>query len=147
MENVLIFRYAKVRKDEDVFIPQRRKDDADYDLFASSLIVVNPGKTTYVSTNLSIEFPPGWEGKIEEKSGLSLDGMISIHGGVIDHQFTGEIRIIVHNRGSSPFAFRKGQKVAQLKIREESPYVVFEEAKTPLRVTERGDKGFGSTGA
>ena len=142
----LTFRYAKVRKEEAVFVPQRRKDDSDYDICASLETVILPGATAAVHTNLAIEFAPGWEGKLEEKSGLAANG-ISVHGGVIDHQYTGEILIIIHNRTALPVIFKKGQKVAQMKVREESPYVKFVEATTPLRVTERGDKGFGSTGA
>jgi dUTP pyrophosphatase len=145
-KNQLVIRYAKARPEEDVFVPTRRVDDSDYDLYASLDVVILPGQTVPIHTNLKLEFPIGWEGVFEEKSGLALKG-ISIHGGVIDHQYTGELIIIAYNRGSGPFSFAKGHKVAQIKLRQESPYFQFALADSPLRVTVRGENGFGSQGA
>lgn len=146
MDNALVIYYAKVRPDEEVFLPTRRADDSDYDIYTSIDIVIRPGETVPINTNLALELPVGWEGKLEEKSGLSLR-YLSIHGGVIDHMYTGELIIVAHNRGHENISFVKGNKIAQMKIREQSPYFKFIEAGRPLKATVRGDKGFGSQGA
>lgn len=137
--------WKTVRLNEKAYTPTKRADDSDYDLRASVDVTIQPGQTAAVPTNVSIEFPVGWEGKLENKSGVSLKG-ITVLGGVIDHMFTGEIQAIMYNSSVTPYTFEQGHKVVQLKLRRCSPDFVFKEVFRPLHKTERGDKGFGSQG-
>lgn len=141
---MLQLRYKKLRFDEDMKLPTRRKEDADYDLYASVGTLVPAHETRPITTNIALEFPDGWEGKIEGKSGLALRG-ISVLGGVIDNSYTGEIIVIITNLGKKDFLFERGHKVAQLKLRQVSPWLEFVEVQD-LKNTVRGDKGFGSQG-
>lgn len=138
--------YKKVREEEPVFKPTKREKDADYDLYCSSPVVIPVGAVMPVNTNLSIQFPNEWEGKIEDKSGLAIKSGVHVLGGVIDNMYTGEIVIIVANLGKTPVSFAVGNKVAQLQLRPCSPHFSFEETSQSLKATERGDKGFGSQG-
>lgn len=144
METPKIF-YKKLRDNEPVFQPTKRDEDADYDIIASVDTLVPAGETVGVPTNLAIEFPEDWEGKIENKSSISTKG-ITVLGGVIDHGYTGEIMAIMYNGSKIPYLFKAGNKVVQLKLRRRSSCFVFEEVQRPLRKSQRNDKAFGSTG-
>ncbi len=52
----------------------------------------------------------------------------------------------MYNGSDSGHMFHQGNKVVQLKLRRCSPNFVFKEVARDLRETERGNKGFGSTG-
>jgi dUTP pyrophosphatase len=67
-----------------------------------------------------------------------------VGAGVIDPDYTGEVKILLFNHGEDVFEVKKGERVAQLVLeRCETPPV--EEVGT-LEDTERGASGFGSTG-
>lgn len=138
--------YRKVRPEDPAFAPTKREEDADYDLYVSSPVVIQPGETCGVHTNIAIEFPANFEGKVEDKSGLALKRSLHVLGGVIDNGYTGEIIVIIHNLGQRPTSFKTGEKVAQMKLRERTIHFTFQEVDRPLRGSERGDQGFGSQG-
>jgi dUTP pyrophosphatase len=140
-----VIGYKRMRKDEVVYAPDKRVEDSDYDLRAAVATVIQPGQIVGVQTNLIIDFPAGWEGKIEDKSGLARDKGVHILGGVIDNGYTGEIIILVANLGRSNVTFDMGNKVAQMKVRPITPHFTFKEAEL-VKESERGSQGFGSTG-
>lgn len=138
--------YKIINKNEPAFSPLRKDGDADYDLFSSGSVLIKAGEIGKINTNIAIEFPDGWEGKIEGRSGLAGKG-IAVLGGVIDNSYTGPIIIIITNLSRNNILFNSGDRVAQLKIRPISPNFIFEETENDLKKTDRGDKGFGSTGS
>ena len=69
---------------------------------------------------------------------------IQVGAGVIDPDYTGEVKVLLFNHGHDVFEVKKGERVAQLVLeRCETPPV--EELGT-IEETERGAGGFGSTG-
>jgi dUTP pyrophosphatase len=78
-------------------------------------------------------------------------GLAAAHGitllnapGLIDPNYRGEIKVIVHNAGNEPFVVAKGDRIAQLLL---VPYWAPElEVVGELAGTERGAAGFGSSG-
>jgi dUTP pyrophosphatase len=65
--------------------------------------------------------------------------------GIVDPDYTGEIRIILFNGGIEPFFIKHGDRIAQLLVVPfAAPSVVEIEG---LPETPRGERGFGSTGA
>ncbi|HVI06017.1 MAG TPA: dUTP diphosphatase, partial [Sphingomicrobium sp.] len=64
--------------------------------------------------------------------------------GTIDHDYRGEVKIILANLGSTSFAVRRGERIAQL-VPAPVLSAVFREVET-LGETGRGAGGFGSTG-
>ena len=69
---------------------------------------------------------------------------IQVGAGVIDPDYTGEVRVILFNQGHKNFEIKKGDRIAQLILeRCETPPVV--EIDT-IEATKRGSGGFGSTG-
>ena len=109
-------------------------------------ITINPLERALIPTGVVLEIPEGYEGQVRPRSGISLqDGVIVVLGS-IDSDYRGEIRIIVINLGSDPFAVVPGMRLAQLVI---NPVVQGDFEPTPeghLSPTMRGINGFGSTG-
>ena len=117
---------------------------AGYDLYSAYRYVITPGRTTRVLTDIAVELPPGSYGRIAPRSSLAMNSSISIGGGVIDPDYTGNVGVLICNGGQNEFAFNKGDRCAQLIIEKiYMPEVI--EVKS-LRETVRGDKGYGSTG-
>ena len=127
------------------------KGSAGLDLYAdidpnelSNGVNIYPQETKAVSTGLSVEIPIGFLGYIVSRSGLAIRYSIGILCGVIDSDYRGELSVIVHNHGKNVVHFNHGDKIAQLVI---LPYIHLVPFKLDsLTDTERGDKGFGSTG-
>lgn len=119
--------------------------DSGIDIFTDKEHVIRPGETCVVSTGVSAHIPQGLWLKVEGRSSLAAHGIFPI-GGIIDQDYRGEIKIIIHN--SSPYTktFDQGAKIAQLVPYNNIPIII-----EPLDIisldTTRADKGFGSSGA
>lgn len=123
-----------------------------YDLFVYGIHCIYPGRNS-VRTGLSIQLPEGYEATVRPRSGCSLKGIPDEYNlrhnadallGTIDTDYRGEVKLIVLNHEDDPFFLSDGQRIAQLVI---SP--VFSGCIAivdDLDDTERGDKGFNSTG-
>lgn len=118
---------------------------AGLDLAASEACSLNPGERRAVSTGVKMALPLGTYGKIEGRSGLAIRNGIIIGGGVIDSDYTGEIKVILINTGNQPFVINKGDRIAQLIVQQYMLNPQFERVEK-LPNTERGTNGFGSTG-
>ena len=64
--------------------------------------------------------------------------------GIIDQDYHGNLNVILYNHSDIPFTVSRGDRIAQL-ICEKIYYPTLEEVKL-LDITERGERGFGSTG-
>ncbi len=130
-------------------VPVRATEGASgYDLFADidAPVTVEPGKRVQIGVGVALEIPPGYEGEIRPRSGLSLRYGITLLNspGTVDSDYRGEIKVILINLGDGPFTVVPGMRVAQLVIRKVES-VKFVESDT-LSSTERGGGGFGHTG-
>jgi dUTP pyrophosphatase len=67
--------------------------------------------------------------------------------GVIDPDYTGEVKVVLQNLDAQPFVIRPGYRIAQLILEN---FTVAEVVEVPTEntglITERGAGGFGSTG-
>jgi dUTP pyrophosphatase len=131
---------------QDAIIPTRGSDGAvGYDLYSNVDIVVPcQAGNALVGTGITVVLPPGCYGRVAPRSGLAVKHCIQVGAGVIDPDYTGEIKVVLFNHGPSDFEIKKGDRIAQL---------VLEKCMTPLikeisvvEETERGSDGFGSTG-
>lgn len=131
-------------------LPQRGSEKAaGYDLYADTdeEITVEPGKTVSIGTGLAMEVPDGYFGAIFARSGLACKRSLRPANcvGVIDSDYRGEFRVVLHNDSEVPQTIAPHERIAQLVILPYLP-VTFEETDT-LSDTRRGAGGFGSTGA
>ena len=117
--------------------------DAGLDLFSVADRELAPGEVFAVPTGVQVAVPPGHVGLVWDKSGISLQGVHRL-AGVIDAGYRGEIQVVMINLGGTPFAIRKGMKIAQMLVQPVTSVTVVE--SDALDDTSRGEGGFGSTG-
>ncbi|HNX51471.1 MAG TPA: dUTP diphosphatase [Thermoanaerobaculaceae bacterium] len=105
-----------------------------------------PGARAAVPTGLVLAIPEGFEVQVRPRSGLALGHGVTVANapGTVDSDYRGEVKVILVNLASEPFAIRRGDRIAQLVV---SPVVqvVFREVDL-LPDSARGNGGFGSTG-
>ncbi len=98
-------------------------------------------------TGFALEIPVGYEAQVRPRSGLAIKHGVTLLNtpGTIDADYRGELMVILINHGSEPFLVRRGDRIAQLVIGPVAQVAVV--AVDALTDTERGQGGFGSTGA
>lgn len=105
-----------------------------------------PGEISLISSGIYISIPQGYEAEIRPRSGLALKHGISLVNtpGTIDSDYRGLLSLIMVNHGKSSFVIRRGDRIAQMVIKEviRAEVVVTGE----LDDTVRSVGGFGSTG-
>jgi len=128
-------------------IPSYSKEgDAGLDLIAVTMTSVNEENYGYLEydTGISMEIPEGHVGLVFPRSSISHTGLILANAvGVVDSNYRGPIKCRFKAIPNSN-VYNSGDRVAQLIILP-IPQVTFEEVEE-LSTTERGSKGFGSTG-
>ena len=132
-------------------IPKYAKDgDAGLDLVAVSCKVLVDSLTdedtkVEVDSGIAIEIPKGYVGLIFPRSSIKGTGVrLTNCVGVIDSGYRGSIKAYFDIVDKSLVYYEKGDKFAQLLILP-YPQIEFKEVNE-LSETERGDKGFGSSG-
>lgn len=117
--------------------------DAGLDLFSVADRDLAPGDVFAVPTGIQVAVPPGHVGLVWDKSGISLARVHRL-AGVIDAGYRGEVQVVMINLGGTPYAIRKGMKIAQMLVQPVTAVTVVE--SDDLDDTPRGQGGFGSTG-
>jgi len=109
--------------------------------------VIRPGQRALIPTGMCFEIPLGYEIQVRPRSGLSLksDLLVVNSPGTIDHDYRGEVKILLGNFGNDNVVIEHGQRVAQLVLAPVTK-AKYMEAEA-LSSTDRGEGGFGSTGA
>ena len=143
-------------------------NDIAFDLKCAHDFQIERGEVVKVLTGVHLQMPDHTYASIRGRSGLSLKG-IDVLAGVIDPQYRGEIGVTLTRTSSEwhhnfqrdpvdgtitrygvntemPYHFSKGDRIAQLIFVPHSTYIfpIFEMDK--IQTTDRGDKGYGSTG-
>lgn len=124
------------------------REAAGADLYAclEEPVTIEPGKTVFLPTGLSMALPKGYVGLVYARSGLACkQGLAPANKvGVIDSDYRGEFMIALHNHGTEARVVEHGDRIAQLVV---TPVIQpdYYEADT-LDDTPRGTGGFGSTG-
>ena len=90
--------------------------------------------------------PEGNYGRIAPRSGLAVNNFICVGAGVIDSDYRGEVKVLLINHDEKiDFKIHYGDRIAQLIIEK---YTVTDiEESDELNDTNRGENGFGSSGA
>lgn len=126
----------------------KTKGSAGMDLIAAAdaPIELKSGERKLVPTGIAMQIPVGYGGFIFPRSGLAHKNGISMSNGVgvIDSDYTGEIKVALCNISDTDYVINPGDRIAQMVI---MPYATAElEEVDCLDETERGCGGFGSTG-
>ena len=134
----------KVKLDKGAYMPERaHSTDAGADLRTPHDVTVMPNDSVVTDTGVHIELPPNTVGMLKSTSGLNVKHGITSEG-VIDVGYTGSIRVKLYNHSDKPCELKAGDKVSQLVV---MPILIPSfELVDELEDTERGEKGFGSSG-
>ncbi len=111
-------------------------------------ITLKPLERALIPTGIAISLPDAKYGAfIFARSGLASKHGITLANcvGVVDSDYTGEIKVALVNLSNSDYTVTNGERIAQLVIMEVSKasFNVVDD----LEKTERGSGGFGSTGS
>jgi len=124
-------------------VPQQSNEFAGaYDLFVSDWDLYEYG--IVVKTGIALEVPTGYRGIVVPRSSISKQPLF-LHNstGVIDSDYRGEILLKFALFGQE-FDIKRGDRIGQLYIEEVIPVDFIETIQ--LNETDRGGKGFGSSG-
>jgi dUTP pyrophosphatase len=125
------------------------KGDVGYDLVVTEHTILEPlpsqeGFSTNVPCKVQIKIPEGYYAQIVGRSSTAHKRGILVHTATIDNGYTGELFACCWNMGSEQKIVRAGERIAQ---------IIFLPLFTPelklvdeLALTERNERGFGSTG-
>lgn len=142
----------KIRKiTENAFAPTKGSTHAaGLDLYSAYDYLIRKRSNIVAFTDLSVHIPDGCYGRVAPRSGLAVKHAIDVGAGVIDRDYRGNVGVILFNHADKDFKIRRGDRVAQLileKYVQVDSVVEEEEEEDEENVpSERGTKGFGSTG-
>lgn len=139
------------RLDERAQLPVRATaGSAGMDLHAllDEPLTLTPGERALVPTGIAIGLPSAETvGLVFARSGLAVKKGITLSNcvGVIDSDYTGEVRVGLVNLSEDAYTIQPGERIAQLVVMPVCLPDIREVEE--LDKTERGAGGFGSTGA
>ena len=143
----LIIKFKREKGGEDLELPSYQTPGAaGMDVRASEDRTLQPRETALIPTGFSMEIPGGFEAQLRPRSGLAAKHGITLLNspGTVDHDFRGEVKIILTNLGHEPFHVHRGDRIAQMVIARVERAEI--EIVAKLSDTERGSGGFGHTG-
>lgn len=142
---------VKIEKiNPDVPVPEFKTDGAagcDLSAYICEDLELKSGESSLVPTGIKISIPSNkYFAMLTARSGLSVKhGITLVNGvGVIDSDYTGEIKVGLINVSGRDYTIKPGDRIAQLifvSIERPALEIVYS-----LPETERGSGGFGSTG-
>jgi len=146
-ENMKVeFGVAQSKKDQGVKVkklnPQAKiptggsAQAAGHDLYTKESKTIPARGQEVVRTGISITPPRGTYTRIAPRSGMAVKHQIAVNAGVIDSDYTWEIKVVLVNMGNQDCQVKNGDRIAQLhteKIVESDSYEV-----QTLKETNRG---------
>jgi dUTP pyrophosphatase len=125
---------------------QATNNSIGYDMYANSKdkIIIPAGQIIPIPTGIAIQCPHGMYACITPRSGLCLKRNLTLEGGVIDPDYRGDVTILLRNFGKIDVIIQPNERIAQLIL--ESAVMAETTEVDNLNNTDRGSKGFGSTG-
>lgn len=117
--------------------------DAGIDIYSNESHQLAAGEYYLFSTGIAVEFPQGYVALLWDRSGLGSRGIHRL-AGVIDSGYRGEWKVALINLSSEPCEIKSGDKIIQCVLQKFEPVEISPVAQ--LSSTERGNKGFGSSG-
>lgn len=135
---------VKILKNDFVICPTSSSGNAGFDIYATENVLVPARGRASIPTGLHLKIPHGYYGRIAPRSGLAFKEGLNTGAGVIDSSFTGHIQVLLFNHTDKDYKVHKADRVAQIIFEKyfeaEFDYV------DKLEETNRGEKGFGSSG-
>jgi len=136
-------------------VPTRSNlSDAGWDLYASEDVTIRGGDRKLVKTGIAMQIPDEWVGLIWPRSGMSVKQGTDVLAGVIDSGYRGEIQVCLYNTNHKLPLFTEEDGTIEIKAGDRIAQILFQRVPDvelveveDLTQSDRGDKGFGSSGA
>lgn len=144
------------------------RTDAGFDVYATDDVTIFPGQVVKHPLNIRLKLPAGSWAEIQTKSGLGSKGML-VYAGVVDEGYRGIPHVIATNmnwnlewqandtggfepkasqaNNIKPLIVKKGEKLAQITMHPHSNEYFMTQVESVNTETDRGEGGFGSSGA
>jgi len=136
----------KFKKTNDKAVLPRKNHDNDTGLDVSSVVDITiPAKgSAVVDVGLKFAYISfGFWVKVEGRSGLGFKHGIFPHPGIIDQGYRGDAGIKLYNFTDKDYEVKAGDRIAQFVVYRN--YTV-ETSESEIIESQRGEKGFGSSG-
>ena len=153
-EENLITRFSEVQTEDlrlrvkkltpEARIPTKgSRQAAGHDLHAQETQIIPAKGQGIIGAGIAIGLLSGNYGRLAPRSGLAVKHYLTINAGVIDTDYTGEIKVVIVNLGTENYKVHKGDKIAQLIVKR----IISDEdiLVQDLEATKRGTMGFGSS--
>ena len=89
---------------------------AEHNLYALEDVLIPAQGQKLIGTGIALGIPQGTYTRIAPRSGLAYKESIGIGGGVIDANYTGEVKVIMINHGKREYEVQEGDRIAQMII-------------------------------
>jgi dUTP pyrophosphatase len=118
--------------------------DVGYDLMVKDLMWIPANAFAHVPLEAKVAIPHGYWGLVIARSSANSGGRLFVFPGVIDAGYRGPLFAFVQNLSDERIGLYAGMSICQLIL---IPAAVFPATAVPcLPVSDRGQRGFGSTG-
>ncbi len=139
-----------VKTHDDAQLPKANNSDigtgdSGYDLTAVENVLIPSNGSAVVPVGLTLAYiEKGFWFRIEPRSGLGFKHNLQPHLGVIDNGYRGDLGVKLYNFSSTSYTVNKGDRIAQFVV---YPLIHPQcEWADDVVESDRGDKGFGSSG-
>lgn len=129
----------------DAKLPTKAHDAVGWDLYTVESFELYPQRHKAFSTGLVVY--PTWRGQfiqVVSRSGLAVKHGLTVLCGIIDPDYRGELKVVLANTSTEPVLIKYGDKIAQFLVLPKLDTEILEVDE--IDATERGSKGFGSSG-
>jgi dUTP pyrophosphatase len=135
----------KKTNDRAVLPTKNNESDTGFDVYSVVDTVVPARGSAVVDVGLQFaDIPPGIWVKVEGRSGLGFKHGILPHPGIIDNGYRGDAGVKLYNLSDNDYTIKTGDRIAQFVA-----YPVLDVGVvmgTEIIESDRGEKGFGSSG-
>jgi len=119
----------------------------DLEAAIDTAIEIPHGQFRLVACGFAMAVPSGYEAQVRPRSGLAAKHGVTVLNapGTIDSDYRGEVKVILINHGEATFTVTPGMRIAQLVLARVA-HAIWDH-RDALPTTDRGEGGFGHTGA
>lgn len=133
---------------------RNRAGDAAFDLYSVASLRMYDGEVLPIATGVAVALPEGYAGLIVGRSGLAVNSGVDVLGGMIDPNYRGELKVVIHKAGHAVgnsddkgyLWINHGDRIGQLLV---VPFWALDSEvvdELPVYPDDRGVLGFGSSG-
>ena len=132
-----------VKMSSEAVTPTRATEESvGLDFYSPADYIIPPHSQLLIPTQIKLRIPLGHYGRLASKSGLAMLHHLHIGAGIIDPDYTGEIKVLLTNTAPRAHSIVRGDPIAQL-ILEKASLPILKRVKE-LPPTARGEQGCGS---